>query len=252
MIEIQNISKTFYHAGGRQVDAVRDVSFTMDSGEIFGLLGPNGAGKTTLLRMLAGIIAPDNGKCIIDGVDSRQEPEAIRAKIGFLSGNTRLYNRLTAREVLRYFGRLNNMPDSEISKRIDEVVEMLDMGEFIDRRCETFSTGQMQRTSIARVIIHSPQILILDEPTLGLDIMSSQSILDFIRNARSQGRAVIFSTHYMTEAETLCDRIGLIYDGRLLTIGTRQELYEKTATDNLQQAFLEMIRIEGERSQIRE
>ncbi len=241
MIEIQNISKTFHHAGGREVRAVQDVSFGIEPGEIFGLLGPNGAGKTTLLRMLAGIIAPDSGSCIVDGVDSRDEPEAIRAKIGFLSGNTRLYKRMSAREVLIFFGRLNNMPEQLIKERIDEVVEMLDMSEFIDRRCESFSTGQMQRTSIARVIIHDPQILILDEPTLGLDIMSSQAILDFIRNTRSQGRAVIFSTHYMTEAESLCDRIGLIYNGSLMTIGTRPELYEKTGTDNLQQAFLAMI-----------
>ena len=241
MINIQNISKTFHHARGREVKAVQNVSFDANAGEIFGLLGPNGAGKTTLLRMLAGIIPPDNGQCIVDGVDSNVDPEIVRAKIGFLSGNTRLYKRMTAKEVLKYFGRLNNMDETLINDRIDYVVAILDMGEFINRRCESFSTGQMQRASIARVIIHNPEILILDEPTLGLDIMSSQAILDFIRNARQEGKTVIFSTHYMTEAETLCDRIGLIHNGSLLKIGTRQELYEETGTDNLQQAFLAMI-----------
>ncbi|MBN2064582.1 MAG: ATP-binding cassette domain-containing protein [Sedimentisphaerales bacterium] len=242
MISICNITKTFYHSGGREVPAVRGVSFETAPGEIFGLLGPNGAGKTTLLRILAGIIAPDSGSCIVDGLDSREYPEAIRSRIGFLSGNTRLYKRMTAREVLFYFGRLNNMPDELIEKRIGQVSEILDMDSFLDRRCESFSTGQMQRAGIARVIIHDPKILILDEPTLGLDIMSSQAILDFIRNARQQGRTVIFSTHYMTEAEMLCDRIGLINNGELLTIGTRQALYQQTGKDNLQEAFLSLIK----------
>ena len=241
MIEIQNISKTFYHANGREVQAVRDVSFDAGPNEIFGLLGPNGAGKTTLLRMLAAIIKPDTGVCKIAGLDSQKHPEEIRSKIGFLSGNTKLYKRMTAREVLKYFGKLNSMADQEINDRIEEVVDILDMSEFINRRCETFSTGQMQRTSIARVIIHDPEVLILDEPTLGLDIMSSQAIINFIRNARKQGRTVIFSTHYMTEAEALCDRIGLIHNGKIMTIGSREELYTQTGTDNLQEAFLSIV-----------
>lgn len=241
MICTRNISKTFYHGFGREVKAVCDVSFKTQAGEIFGLLGPNGAGKTTLLRILAGIIAPDTGSCIIDGLDSRENPEEIRAKIGFLSGNTRLYKRMTAREILFYFGHLNNMPDDLIARRVADICEILDMGSFIDRRCESFSTGQMQRAGIARVIIHDPQILILDEPTLGLDIMSSHAILGFIKNARKQGRTVIFSTHYMTEAEILCDRIGLINNGSMLTIGTSQELYKMTGKANLQEAFVSLI-----------
>ncbi len=240
MIEVCNLSKTFVHSRRREVNAVRSATFAVNKGEIFGLLGPNGAGKTTLLRMLGTIITATEGYCAVGGVRSNDNPERVRREIGFLSGNTKLYKRLTARETLRYFGRLYGMTEKKISERIEEVTELFDMTEFIDRRCESFSTGQQQRVSISRVIMHDPEVLILDEPTLGLDIMSSRTILKFVTDARDRGRSIIFSTHYMTEAELICDRIGFIHNGQILAIGAKEQLYRQTNTDNLQDAFLSM------------
>lgn len=241
LIRAENLRKVFRAPKGRRVEAVRDASFTVDAGEIFGLLGPNGAGKTTLLRMLGTIISPTSGEVWIDETRASEGAEEVRRKIGFLSGNTKLYGRLTGREVLRYFGRLYGMADEAIARRTDELSELLTMDGFIDQRCETLSTGQTQKVSIARVILHDPPVLILDEPTLGLDIMTSRTIIEFIRDARARGHAIIFSTHYMTEAEALCDRIGLIHNGAILAIGTPEELYARTDTDNLQDAFLALI-----------
>ena len=220
MIEAEHLTKVFHLPGGKRIDAVCDVSFSVAPGEIYGLLGPNGAGKTTLLRMLGTIISPTSGACRVDGVSSVDNPEEARRRIGFLSGNTRLYGKLTPIEIMRFFGRLYGMKKQAIEKRIHEIEHALDMGEFMMRRCETLSTGQLQRVSIARVLFHDPAVLILDEPTLGLDIMTSRAILDFIAEAKCRGRSVIFSTHYMTEAEILCDRIGLIYRGRLFAEGS--------------------------------
>jgi sodium transport system ATP-binding protein len=231
----------FHAPRGRVVEAVRGASFSIAAGEIFGLLGPNGAGKTTLLRMLGTIITPTSGHCWVAGNRTDLATDEVRHHIGFLSGNTKLYGRLTARELLRYFGRLYGMPDAAIAQRSDELAGMLGMGEFMERRCEALSTGQTQKVSIARVLLHDPEVLILDEPTLGLDIMTSKTILDFILDAKRRGHCIIFSTHYMTEAQLLCDRVGLIYNGSLLDIGTQQELYQRTATDNLQSAFLAMV-----------
>ena len=241
MIRAEHLNKTYHGPRGKTVEAVRDASFEIGKGEIFGLLGPNGAGKTTLLRMLGTIIAPTSGSCWIAGANTAENPDAVRRKIGFLSGNTKLYGRLTVRELLRYFGRLYEMDDNAIASRTEELSSLLGMEDFCDQRCETLSTGQTQRASIARVILHDPAILILDEPTLGLDIMSSRTILEFISDARTRGHSIIFSTHYMTEAERLCDRIGLIHNGSILALGTKEDLYAQTETDNLQDAFLAMV-----------
>ncbi|MFP4171414.1 MAG: ATP-binding cassette domain-containing protein [Candidatus Hydrogenedentota bacterium] len=241
MIEAHRLSKTFYAPRSAPIEAVRDVSLSVEGGEILGLLGPNGAGKTTLLRMLATILTPTSGSCRVCGVPVNESPQTARAKIGFLSGNTRLYGRLTPRELLRYFGRLYGMSRENIAERTESLSAMLGMEGFLDRRCDTLSTGQTQRVSIARVILHDPPVLILDEPTLGLDIMSSRTILDFIREARTREHAIIFSTHYMTEAELLCDRIGLIHEGRVHAMDTPANLYARTQTRNLQDAFLAMI-----------
>ncbi|MBI9017881.1 MAG: ATP-binding cassette domain-containing protein [Phycisphaerae bacterium] len=240
VIVADELSKTFLAAKNRVVEAVKKVSFSVGKGEIFGLLGPNGAGKTTLLRMIATIITPSEGECFIDGKRSDIDPQGARRDIGFLSGNTRLYGRLSARELLKYFGRLYSMEEDKINRRIEELVELLDMGEFIDRKCESFSTGQTQRVSIARVILHDPAVLILDEPTLGLDIMTSRTILDFILEAKNRGHSIIYSTHYMTEAELLCDRIGFIYDGSILALGPKEQIYGETGTSNLKDAFLKL------------
>jgi sodium transport system ATP-binding protein len=231
------------------VEAVKGATFRVEPGEVFGLLGPNGAGKTTLLRMLGTIISPTSGHCWVGDVRTDEAKDDIRKDIGFLSGNTKLYGRLTAAEVLQYFGRLYGMDEARIAQRIKILAAMLDMEPFLDRRCEALSTGQTQKVSIARVILHDPKVLILDEPTLGLDIMTSRAILDFIRDARTRGHSIIFSTHYMTEAEMLCDRVGLIYDGELLAIGTPAELYAQSGANNLQQAFLNLVSEETEVSE---
>jgi len=246
LLEAESLRKVFRGPKGRPIEAVRGASLSVGRGEIFGLLGPNGAGKTTLLRMLGTIITPTSGEVRIGGSPASAAPESARRQIGFLSGNTKLYGRLTGRELLRYFGRLYGLQRAAIDARTDELAAMLDMGAFIDQRCETLSTGQTQKVSIARVILHDPAVLILDEPTLGLDIMTSRAILDFIRSARERGHAIIFSTHYMTEAEALCDRIGLIHRGALLAVDSVAELHRQTGTGNLQEAFLALVAAAGE------
>ena len=248
MIQAERLTKTFAAPRAKTVEAVRDATFSVEEGEIFGLLGPNGAGKTTLLRMLATIITPTAGSCVVAGFRADQVPEEVRRRIGFLSGNTKLYGRLTGREVLRYFGRLYGLSDDRIAGRTEELARMLDMGEFLDRRCDGYSTGQTQKVSIARVILHDPSVLILDEPTLGLDIMTSRTILDFILDARARGNSIVLSTHYMTEAELLCDRIGIIHLGRILSLGTKESLYAQTGTDNLKDAFLTVAEQRGQRA----
>ena len=241
MLKAEQLTKIFNPGTRRAVTAVHDASFTVEAGEIFGLLGPNGAGKTTLLRMLGTIISPSSGTVWVDGVNAAEARAEIRRNIGFLSGNTKLYGRLTAAELLRYFGRIYDMSEDAITARTEQLSTLLGMDEFLDRRCEALSTGQTQKVSIARVILHDPKVLILDEPTLGLDIMSSRTILEFIRDAKARGRAIIFSTHYMTEAEQLCDRIGLIHESEMLALGTQAELHVLTGTANLQDAFLALV-----------
>ncbi len=241
MIRTERLRKVYFPPRSKPVEGVKNATFSVEPGEIFGLLGPNGAGKTTLLRMLGTIIVPTSGYCWIAGVRTDQNPDAVRQHIGFLSGNTKLYGRLTAREELRYFGDLHGLPRDRIRQRTEELAEILDMGEFIDRRCDTLSTGQSQKVSIARVLLHDPEVLILDEPTTGLDIMTCQTILSFIRHAKHYGRSILFSTHYMTEAEILCDRLAFIYKGEILATGTKESLYEKTDTTNLTDAFVSLV-----------
>lgn len=240
-IEAIHLRKAYHLSRGRTVEAVKNASFSVEAGEIFGLLGPNGAGKTTLLRMLGTIITPTSGECRVAGTLTRDDPDAVRRHIGFLSGNTKLYGRMTGREILRYFGRLYRMSEDAIGRRTGELSALFQMEEYLNRRCDTLSTGQTQRLSIARVLMHDPPVLILDEPTLGLDIMSSRTIVEFIRDAKVRGKSVIFSTHYMTEAESLCDRVALIHEGRIFAEGTVPDLLERTGTRDLQGAFLAII-----------
>lgn len=238
MIEAVGLSKIFTTFRGKTVTAVSDASFSVQPGEVFGLLGPNGAGKTTLLRMLAHIITPTSGYCTIQGARSDEASDQIRRHIGFHSGNTKLYGRLTARETLRYFGQLSGMNLKDIGTRTDDLAKALGFEDLLDRRCDTLSTGQLQKVSIARVVLHNPQVLILDEPILGLDIMTSQAVLNFIEDARTRGRCVILSTHYLTEAEILCDRIGFIHAGKIMAEGAKESLYAQTGTLNLKDAFM--------------
>lgn len=245
VIEARELTKIFTGPDGAPVVAVDHVSLSVHEGEVLGLLGPNGAGKTTLLRMLATMIRPTSGACDVNGYSAAGSFDALRAHIGFLSGNTKLYGRLTGRELLRYFGKLYGMPATAIARRTQELVELLDMGTFISQRCDTLSTGQSQRVSIARVILHDPKILILDEPTLGLDIMTSASILEFISAARARGHAIIFSTHHMSDAELLCDRVALMHKGRIMACDTKEALYAASGCTNLHDAFLWFVRASG-------
>ena len=242
LIRAALLRKEFQAPDGSPLVAVAGASFEVAAGEIFGLLGPNGAGKTTLLRMLATIITPTSGECWIAGRSAAGAPHEARRHVGFLSGNTRLYGRLTPRELLRYFGQLYEMPLERIHARTEDLSRSLDMAGFLDRRCDTLSTGQTQKVSIARVLLHDPDVLILDEPTLGLDIMARNAILEFIQEAKRRDHSIIFSTHDMGEAELLCDRVGIIYGGALLKNASLPDLFNETGTQNLHDAFLASIR----------
>ena len=224
------------------VTAVNGVSLTVRAGEIVGLLGPNGAGKTTMLRMLAGILTPTAGRVWINGLDLHANPLAAKQRIGFLSGDTQVYHRLTPREVLRYFGRLYGLADGALTGRIEQLVGELEMGTFVDRPCRTLSTGQKQRANIARAFLHQPDVLMLDEPTAALDVISGQFIIEAIRRERSAGRAVLVSTHIMSEAEYLCDRIYLLHEGCVTDEGTLAEILARSGCANLTEAFLRRAR----------
>jgi sodium transport system ATP-binding protein len=223
------------------VTAVAGVSFSVGAGEVVGLLGPNGAGKTTILRMLAGILTPTAGAVRVRGLDLRQFPLEAKQRVGFLSGDTQLYQRLSPREVLEYFGRLYGIERARLARRIDELIEQLEMGPFASRPCKTLSSGQKQRANIARAFLHGPEVLILDEPTAALDVVSGQFIIEAIRAERNAGRAVLFSTHVMGEAEYLCDRILLLHNGRVLDEGSLPELLERSGCGNLTDTFLRRI-----------
>ncbi len=221
--------------------AVDGVSLTIQPGEVVGLLGPNGAGKTTTLRMLAGILAPTSGRVHVGGVDVAKDPLEAKRNIGFLSGDTQLYQRLTPVEVLRYFGQLHRMDANKLEARIEQLVADLEMKDFAGRPCSTLSTGQKQRANIARAFLHEPLFLILDEPTNALDVLSGRFIVESIRRQSAAGKAILFSTHIMSEAEYLCDRISLIHEGRVVDSGTLAELLERSGQRNLTDAFLHHV-----------
>jgi sodium transport system ATP-binding protein len=230
------------------VAAVDGVGLTVSAGEVVGLLGPNGAGKTTTLRMLAGILTPDAGCVRVGGLDIHDRPLDAKRRLGFLSGDTQLYQRLTTREVLRYFGRLYGMSDPSIAARAARLIDELEMADFADRPCGTLSSGQKQRASIARAFLHEPDLLILDEPTVALDVISGQFIVESIRRERDAGRAVLFSTHIMSEAEYLCDRILLLHRGRIIDEGGLDDLLARSGCRNLTDAFLLRVGRESHRN----
>lgn len=219
--------------------AVDHLSLHASAGEILGVLGPNGAGKTTLLRMLGGIMKPDEGSVILSDDDGNviSDKNEIKKHIGYISGNTKLYNRFSIREMLMIFGDIYGIPREECEKRAQEIIDLLDMKKFADNRIGALSTGQTQRAGIARTLMHSPSVYIFDEPTLGLDILSSETIISFMKKERERGCTVLYSTHYMEEAEYLCDRINMIYNGNLIAEGSPAELKKNTKTDNLRDAF---------------
>jgi sodium transport system ATP-binding protein len=241
MIEARGLSKAFHDKKRGEIRAVDNVSFRCQPGQIYGLLGANGAGKTTTLRMLATILEPTGGTAIVCGYDVVEQPEKVRAHVGFLSTATALYPRLTAQELVEYFGRLNGLDEATLKKRVDDIFVRLDMNAFRDRRCDKLSTGMKQKTSIARTLVHDPPVMIFDEPTVGLDIMTARTITAFIRECRDIGKTVIFSTHIMSEVEKLCDVIGIIHDGKLLTEGTLSQLRDGYSEHDLEEIFIKVV-----------
>jgi sodium transport system ATP-binding protein len=236
MIAVTNLCKSF-----GEVKAVNGVSFEARNGEITGLLGPNGAGKTTTLRMLYSLLPPDEGEIRIDGLDPTRDAMEIKRTLGVVPDNRGLYSRLTARENIRYYGELHGMGKKAIGERIESMTATLDMDDFIDRRTEGFSQGQRVKVAIARAMVHEPQTVLMDEPSNGLDVMSTRALRDYIRKLRAEGRSVVLSTHIMQEVAALCDRIVIIAQGKVAADGTASELLERSGCDSLEDAFVKLI-----------
>ena len=241
MIVAENISKEFRDKKRGAVRAVQNLSFRCAPGRVYGLLGANGAGKTTALRVLATILAPTSGTATVAGFDIRQEPQRARQSLGFLSTATALYGRLTALEMVEYFGCLHGLDRASARRRTRELFARLDIDAFGHRRCENLSTGIKQRVSIARTLVHDPPVMIFDEPTCGLDVIAARTIVAFIRECSQSGKTVVFSTHVMSEAEKLCDTIGIIHDGRLLAEGSLPELRARYGRTDLEEIFMRVV-----------
>ncbi|PBS12526.1 ABC transporter ATP-binding protein [Lysobacteraceae bacterium NML93-0792] len=240
MITAQHLHKAFKTKTGT-VQAVDGVDFVAEDGRITGLLGPNGAGKTTTLRMLYTLMKPDRGQVLVDGIDAARDPAAVRRVLGVLPDARGVYKRLTARENIRYFGELHGLTKAEIDARTQVLSDQLDMGEILDRQTEGFSQGQRTKTAIARALVHDPRNVILDEPTNGLDVMTTRAMREFLFKLRDDGRCVIFSSHIMQEVAALCDRIVIIAKGRVVADGSADELRARFSTDNLEDAFVRAI-----------
>lgn len=240
-VHVESLGKTYRDAAGSVVIGCKDVSFQAAYGTIFGVLGTNGAGKTTILRMLATMLKPTLGSAKVAGKDLLDDPQAVRRSIGFLSASTGVYGRLTAEEMLGYFAALHGFSRLEAGKKIQNAAALLDLGDFLDRRCEKLSTGQRQRVSIARTILHDPPVLIFDEPTSGLDILAASQIVKFMKRSREEGKCVLLSTHVMREAELLCDEILLIHRGDVRDQGSVAELQQRYDSSHLEVVFLRAI-----------
>ena len=246
MIRVHDLIKIFHTHQGQEHRAVDGVSFHVRRGEIYGLLGPNGAGKTTTLRMLAGLMQPSAGDVYIDSVAGSSDPLALKERTGFLTANTGLYARLSPRETLEYFGQLRGIPLPEIKRQVNSLIELLALKDFADRRCEGMSTGEKQRVQIARTLIGNPPVLILDEPTNGLDVLTNRLILNFVRQAALDGRTIILSTHHLDEVENICHRFGMLHKGRILAEGTLKQLREISGQERLSDIFLALVeKVEG-------
>ena len=246
MIKVNNLKKEFYDKKRGKIQAVDGVNFHCLPGQIFGLLGPNGAGKTTTLRILATMMKPTEGEAMVNGFNVIREAHEVRQSIGFLSGETGLYDRFTPRETLLFFGRINGLSEELISSRMSDIFKILDMDSFKEVRVDKLSTGMKQKLSIARAIIHDPPVLIFDEPTVGLDVITARVVVNYIKEFRRQGKCIIFSTHQMQEAEKLCDEIAIIHKGRILSTGTLAELQEKFQEQDLEEIFFKLVRVKVE------
>jgi len=241
MIEVEHLAKSFDSGSGRKrvrVPAVVDVSFRARDGAITGLLGPNGAGKTTTLRVLAGLMAPEAGSAHVGGIDVTRDPQAARAVTGVLSDARGLYTRLTARENIDYYARLRQVPAPAAAQRLAELADLLDMGALLNRRVEGFSSGERMKVALARALIHDPQHLVLDEPTNGLDVMSTRALRRLLLRLRDAGKCLLFSTHIMQEVEALCDEIVVVAHGRSVAHGSSAQLRQRTGCATLEDAFV--------------
>jgi len=236
MIEVRDLKKSF-----GAIQALRGVSFRAEDGQITGLLGPNGAGKTTTLRVLYTILRPESGQAFVDGLDVRAQALAVQARVGVLPESQGLYPRLTARENIRYYGELHGLEGQGLEQRVDRLLDLLEMGDIADRRTEGFSTGERVKVAIARALVHDPHNVLLDEPTAGLDVMSTRAMRRFIRQLRDEGRCVLLSSHIMQEVAALCDRIVVVTKGIVIASGTPEELRAQTGQQDLEDAFVALI-----------
>ena len=240
MISVHDLTKVFVTNNQEELVAVDHLTFCVRAGEVYGLLGPNGAGKTTTVRMILGLLNPTSGYAEVEGLRSSEAPEEVKRRVGLVSTSAGLYQWLSARELLLFFADLYGMSRERAETRLAELTPLMDLGPFLDQRCATLSTGQRQRVHLARALIHDPPIMLLDEPTRGLDVFGSQAIFDYISQLRREGRAVIVTTHRLDEAQRLCDRFGLMHRGRFVLEGTLEELRQKSGRDTIVEMFMEM------------
>lgn len=247
IVQVKSLTRIF-----KNTKAVDDISFEANEGEIFGLLGPNGAGKTTTIRLISTILKPTSGTAEIAGFDIIKNPVEVRRNIGVLTTDLGAYERFSGRENLEYFGNLYGLSKEKIKSRIDHLTELLEMGWFINRKFGQYSTGMKQKLAIARSVIHDPKLIIFDEPTTGLDVLASQTVLNFIRNARDLKKCVIFSTHQMPDAEKLCDKVTIILNGKSLLVDSPEKIIQETKTLDLEDAFLKIIKDRNLDSSVKE
>ena len=240
MIRVQGLTKEFNDFNGT-FRALDDISFEVLPGEIYGLLGPNGAGKTTCLRILSTVLKPSWGLAEVSGINVMHDAEGVRRRIGFMSCNTGIYDRMTAREMVEYFGRLYGIPEDKLQVRIEEIFDILQMHEIGDRLGSKMSTGMKQKVSIARTIVHDPPVIIFDEPTSGLDVLVARNVLQAVKTLKDQGKCIIFSTHIMREVEKLCDRIAVIHKGSIVDAGTLPELADRHSQPDVEELFFDLI-----------
>jgi ABC-2 type transport system ATP-binding protein/sodium transport system ATP-binding protein len=243
MIEVHRLTKRFRVPGGRVLTAVDGISFEVRQGQVYGLLGPNGAGKTTTLRLILGLLEPSEGYASIAGIRSTIEPDEVKRRVGIVSSSGGVYQWQSVRQMLLFFADLYGLSPDVAGVRLRELSELLGISAILEQRCITLSTGQKQRVNLARALIHDPQVMLLDEPTLGLDVLGTQAVNEYIQLLRSRGKAVILCTHHLDEAERMCDRFGLLHRGQIVAEGTLAELRARTGCCSLVEMFMQLSQI---------